>query len=345
MPCSGTHEARLKLNLTTGINPVYMKTHLLSFAYSSPAIPEEIIQCFSPVRLYLPWGANLPDYNNDGDIIVSYPPEGLMPGVDIDKLLDEHLSLALELAEKSRYEIIKRGASANLSDESIKGIRAALMGRSSTGTPERDQIIRWHMLLLLADRFAKETNEAERMIDSLRKRKSPLFNSAELDDNNIYPLETLAGMNSEPGINEKILRQLLKAWQALFGGYTNEGDLFLVINPSVFAYLNDEYKELCINKGLQMPADITCKIPLAGVQKDKPDGLNEIMAIFSSLKSGDTPLCLADSLRAFEAQHGIAIGMPSIHISVLLMERDLVKNDPLLKMLSGSIIVLAELIK
>jgi hypothetical protein len=100
------------------------------------------------------------------------------------------------------------------------------------------------MLLLLADRFAKETNEAERMIDSLRKRKSPLFNSAELDDNNIYPLETLAGMNSEPGINEKILRQLLKAWQALFGGYTNEGDLFLVINPSVFAYLNDEYKEL-----------------------------------------------------------------------------------------------------
>jgi hypothetical protein len=75
----------------------------------------------SPVRLYLPWGANLPDYNNDGDIIVSYPPEGLMPGVDIDKLLDEHLSLALELAEKSRYEIIKRGASANLSDESIKG--------------------------------------------------------------------------------------------------------------------------------------------------------------------------------------------------------------------------------
>jgi hypothetical protein len=322
-----------------------MKTHLLSFACSAIAIPDEIIQCFSPVRIYLPWGADLPDYTDNSKIIVSYPPEGLMPGVDIKNLLNEYYSLALMLGEKSRHEIIKRGASPLLSDESIKDIRAALMGGSFTGAHEKDQIIRWHLLLHLADRFEKERNEAERMIAALRKRESPLLNNAELDDNNIYPLETLAGMDTEPSINEKNFRQLLRAWQALFGEYAVEGGLFLIMNRYILTSLYDEYKELCADMGFQLPKVIKCKIPLTQTQKGRSDNINEIRAIFSSLGSGNNPMALNDLLSGYEARHGLIKGIPYIHYCLLHMKPDLVKNNTLLNIFSGRIIVLAELIK
>ncbi|MBN1904427.1 MAG: hypothetical protein JW927_04950 [Deltaproteobacteria bacterium] len=304
------------------------------------------MRCFSPLRVYLPWGAHRPDYKDDGEIIFSYPPEWLKPGLDINSMLDEYYSLARELGEKSRNEIIKRANSAPLSDESIKNIKAALMGKSSTGTTnEKEQIIRWHMLLHLADRFKKERNEAERMIEALRKRQSPLLNNADLGDNDIYPLETLAGMDAEAFINEGNLRQLLRAWHALFGEYTNEGELFLVLNRSVFTFLCDEYKNLCMDKGLQLPVITSCKIPLIQVQKDKSDTLDKIRAIFSSLKPGDNPSDITDLFAGYEDRYCADKKAPHIHICVLYMKIDLIKNDALLSMFSGKVIALAELIK
>ena len=320
-----------------------MKAHLLSFNYSDLSIFKEIFRCFSPVRVYIPWGANFPDCKND-EIIVSYPPEGLMPGINIKNLLNEYYSLAQELGEKSHNKVISRGNSASASDESIRSIMASLRGRSSTERNERDRIIRCHMLLHLADRFEKERNEAEKMIVALRKRKSPLLNIAELNDNAIYPFETLAGMDAETFINDVNLRQLLTAWHTIFGEYICEGDLLLFMKRSVFTLLCDGYKYLGVDKGLQLPSIISCKIPLIQVQNDKSDVLEEIVAIFSALKSGGNSSGLTDLLSGYDAGHCTVKGMPYIHISMLYMNIDLVKKDTLLSMFSGRILVFAVII-
>ncbi len=320
-----------------------MTTHLLSFVYSDLALYREIIILLSPVRVYVPWGIHPPEYEYDTEITISYPPEELRPVVDINLLLGECYNWAYERGEKSRNEIIKT-CSVPVTDESIQNIRAILSGKPSSAPSEKEMTIRWHMLLHLACRFEKERNEAERMIESLRIRQSPLFNNADLDDNAIYPLETLAGMGIEHCINEENFRQLLRAWQALFGGYTCEGDLFLVLNRSLFAFLCDEYKNLCINKGFQLPEVISCKIPLIEVHKDKPDAVDEIRAIFSSLESGDYPPRISGLLSGYGARHGTVKGIPRIHISVLHMKTDPVKDDTLLSMFSGRFIVLTELI-
>lgn len=316
-----------------------MKAHLLSFSYSGLSIHREIIRCFSPLSVYLPCGAHLSDYKDDVDIIVSYPPEGLRPDVDINILIEEYVNRAQELGEKSRKEIIKRGSSGNVADESIRNIRAALLGRSSIVPNEKDMIIRWHMPLQLADRFEKQRKEADSMIVTLRKMHSPLLNNAELAGKALYPLKTLEGMDADSFISESNMRHLLMAWHSLFGGYTEEGDLLLTIDRPLYNFLHAEYKNLCSNNGQHTPMAYSLKIPLI-----KHDDANAIFTIFSDLKFNDNTSGFADFLADFESSHYTNHEDPHILVHILHMNINRAKNETFLRIFSGRIIVLAELI-
>jgi hypothetical protein len=319
-----------------------MATHLLSFVYSDMAVNREIIRFLSPVRAYLPWGAHPPEYADDTEIIISYPPKELRPTVDINLILGECYNWAYERGEKSRNEIIKT-SSGPVSDESLTSIRNILAGRALTDASEKDMTIRWHLLLQLADRFEVHRKEANRMIEAIRKRRSPLFNHADLTDRTIYPLETIEGMNTESFVSDNNVRQLLKAWHSLFGGYIGDDDILFIIDRSVFNYLLNEYEVFSNNIDLKNDKIFTFKIPLLQENGPNEDAEEDILTIFSEIRSKEQPSRVMDLLARHEYKHYIGPHDKHILFTALYIDKDMICGDPLLSLFSNKIITHAEI--
>jgi hypothetical protein len=318
-----------------------MITHLLSFVYSGLTLDREIIRRLSPVRVYFPWGIHPPEYTDDTEIIILYPPEELRPTVDITLLLDEYYNWANERGEKNRNEAIKI-SSGPASDESIHSIRAIISGRASEGVPEKDMAIRWHILLHLRDKFEGQRKEVNRMIEVIRNRKSPLFNHADLTDKTLYPFETLKGVETESFVKDSNLRQLLKAWHGLFGGNTGYGDLLLILDRPVFDYLLSECEHLFNNNTLKTPLVFSVKAPIFQ-EKENDDARDDIRTIFSEIRNKEQPSGVMDLLKGFEFRHCTLQNDRHILFTALYIDKDMVKNDPFLRLFSDRIIVLAEI--
>ena len=149
-----------------------MTLHLISYVFSGLSIIDNITPCFSPVKIYIPWGETLPEYRDSREIITSYPPENLKPDADFNGLLDECFRWAYEQGEKSRKEIIKTGHTNPTSNESLRHIKNILSNRISN-TSEQEMILRWHMLLHLANRLEKNRHDANQMLEKLKRKPSP----------------------------------------------------------------------------------------------------------------------------------------------------------------------------
>jgi hypothetical protein len=320
-----------------------MNTHLLSFIFSDLTINGDIIRTLSPVRVYVPWGAHFPDYADDTKIVVSYPPEELRPAVDINLLLGECYNWVYARGDKNRSEIVKT-SSCSVPDESIHSIMAILSGKPSLPISLKDMTIRWHLLLHLRDRFEKQKKEANRMIEAIRKKRSPLLNHADLTDNVTYPFETLKGMDEEESfITGKNIRQLLKSWHGLFNRYIEDGDLLLIIDRPVFDYLLNECEHLFSKNALKPPLAFSFKTPIFPEKDRYSDMGDDIHTIFSKIRTKKQLPGLIKLLARFESGYCTEVNDRHILFTALYMDIDMIKSDPFLKLFSGRIIVLAEI--
>jgi hypothetical protein len=323
-----------------------MTTHLLSFVYSDLALDREIIRHISPVRIYIPWGVQRHEYIDDTEIQVLYPPEELRPAEDINIMLDECYRWAKEQGEKNRNEICKTANSVPVSDESIHSIKTIISGRASAArVSDKEMTIRWHMLLHLADRFEGQRKEANRMLETLRKRRSPLFNHADLTDKTLYPFETLKGMDAEAFVKDSNLRQLLKAWHGLFGGYTGDGDMLLSIDRTVFDYLLNECECFCNNNNLYSPMVFSFKAPLFKEKGELDNAGEDIRTLLSEIRSKEALSVVMDVLKGYESRHCTGPNTCHILFTALYMDADTVNNDPFLMLFSDRIIIHAEIIE
>lgn len=239
-----------------------MKTHLISYVQSGLSLTDEITQIFSPLNIYIPWGGTAPLYNDNEKINTLYPPEELKPAAEIDMLLNECFNWAYEQGEKSRKEIIKTGRINPTSNESLRRIRSILASRTAADTSEKDMIIRWHMLLHLANRLDENRKEANMMLEGLKKKPSPLLNNADLTEKTKYPLENLTGIDADLLLSDKSTRQLLTAWYGLFNTYIEKGDLLLTVDRHIFEHLLQEGDLLYSSNSLRPQAIISFKIPV-----------------------------------------------------------------------------------
>ena len=326
-----------------------MTIHLISYANTDLPFIDEIIPCFSPVKIYVPWGGTFPEYIESSEIITLYPPEELKPETDFNMLLDECFKWAYEQSEKSRKEIIKTGHTNPTSNESLRHIKTILSNRISD-TSEKDMILRWHMLLHLAIRLEENRNDANRMLENLNKKPSPLLHNADLTENTRYPLENLRGIDSDFFINDTNIKMLLGAWYGLFNSLIHNGDMLLTIDRRIFDHLSDEWDNLNNNSDLKNPAIISFKCPMF---KSADIKIREITIgdyIQNIVKSEETPedkiIALKKLTSEFESMFQAESEHNHILFSLLLFrpaeKSEEVINAPVLKFLSGRALIFAE---
>ena len=327
-----------------------MTIHLISYRHSGLSLLKEIVPCFSPLKLYVPWGGITPEYADDRQITASYPPEEFKPDADFNRLLDECFNWSYEQGEKSRKEIIKTGHTNPISIESVRHIKSILADRISD-TSEKDMILRWHMLLHLANRLEENRNDANRMLEDLKKKPSPLLNNADLTENTQYPLESLRGIDPEFLINDASTKLLLRAWHGLFHSLTDKDDVLLAVDRRIFDYLSDKWDILNNNTDLKNTEIISFKSPLFKGNTDLIDNIticDDIQNIVTSdLKREDKIAALRKLSSEFESMLQAETVDTQIHFSLLLFQpaenSKEVEKDELIKFLSGRALIFAEI--
>lgn len=332
-----------------------MTTHLISYVHSGLSLICEIAPSFSPLKIYIPWGGAVPECVDGAEIIASYPPEGLKPDVDMEPILNECFSWANEQGETSRREIIKTGHINPTSDESLRHIKTILARRISSDTSERNVKIKWHMLLHLANRLEENRKEANRMLEDLKKKPSPLVNNADLTEKTMYPLESLTGIDVEFFLSDRNTEQLLRAWHGLFNSYITDDDLLLTVDRHIFEHLSREWDVLCSDNSIQKSGIISFECPLLKRADNNDRELSNKTAIVdnilniagSDIKNEDKISALSDLAAAVESKYQAEPGDDRILFSIFYFQpMEISKNiekDIFLKFFSGKILILAEI--
>ncbi len=319
-----------------------MTIHLLSYAGPGLSFPEKITPCFSPLKSYIPWGGTFPQFT-DSRITTYFPPEELKPEADFNLILDECFNWASEQGEKSRREIIKTGHMLPVSSESLRHIKTVISNRL-TDTSEKDRVIRWHMLLLLADRIEANRADANELLEGLKKSPSPLLNNADLTENTKYPLETLTGIDPDSFLTDTNIMRLLQAWYGLFGSLIPDSEPLLITDRRIYEYLLDECEGM--ESSLENREAITFKCPVFedNTQRDDYAG-NNICDILMSDKSWQDKLTEINAVSDdFQKKYQSEISAGYILYSIFLFQTP-VKPEAgsFFKFISGRPLVFAEL--
>lgn len=326
-----------------------MTIHLISYTNSNLSLIDEITPCFSPVKIYVPWGGAVPEYAGNSEITTLNPPEEFKPEADFNMLLDECFNWAYEQSEKSRKEIIKTGHIDPTSNESLRHIKSIISNRISDSS-QKDMVVRWHMLLHLAGRLEQNRSEANRMLENLNKKPSPLLHNADLTENTQYPLENLRGIDSEFFINDTNIKMLLRAWHGLFNSLIDNDDLLLTVDRRIFDHLSDEWDILNNNSGLKNPGIITFKCPMLKRVDIKSTEITIGDDIRNIAKSESTPEDKIIALKKVTSEFESAFQSESVDNHILFSLQlfqpaenpEEVIKDPVLKFLSERTLIFAE---
>lgn len=324
--------------------------HLISYTNSELPSIHEVTHCFSPIKIYVPWGGTIPAYADNKEIFALYPPEELKPDADFNMFLDECFAWAYEQSEKSRKEIIKTGHINPTSSESLRHIKTILSNRISD-TSEKDMILRWHMLLHLANRLEENRNDANRLIENLKKKPSPLLNNADLTESTQYPLENLREIGPEFFITDANIKLLLRAWHGLFNNLVDKGDMLLTVDRRIFEHVSMEWNSYNNNEDLRPPEIISFKgtpFKRSGIKSAEVTIGNDIQdVVLSDTKEEDKIIELKNLTSEFESffqteteDSQILFSLMLFHPAEKFREFDI---DPFLKFLSGRALLLAEI--
>lgn len=215
---------------------------------------KKILPFFGQLTICQPWFMERPIFVSETDDITSIrflnPPINLNPGECFKRLLSEYHGWIRNNQDKSSIELLKTCQGIEPTDNSTWEIRQALrrMGQH-TSLPEEDHSLRWHLILHLAQEIEDQRLEADRMLNALKEKNSPLKGTIEEGADDIWGLlEDLPPFESEPIMNEYNLRLILEAWFVLFEGCLKGNDFLVTFNKHVMAHVSELWEDFGIEK-------------------------------------------------------------------------------------------------
>lgn len=229
-------------------------------------LPEPVIKKILPffglITIFQPWFMGRPFFVEETDDINSIqilnPPINLNPGEGFKRLLSEYRGWIRNNQEKSSIEFLKACQGIEPNENSTWEIRQMLRRIDRhTSVPEEDDSIRWHLILHLAQEIEDQRLEADRILNALKEKKSPLEGIIEEGADNIF--EDLPKFESEPIMGENSLRQVLEAWFALFGGHLKGDDFLVTFNQHVMEYVSESWEDFGVEKKVEAsyPQELT----------------------------------------------------------------------------------------
>ena len=130
-----------------------------------------------------------------------------------------------------------------------------------TSIPEKAHAFRWHIILHLARKVEDQRREADLILKALKQKDSLLKGAIEDTDHLNHILEDLPQFESQPLLDDHILKQVLEAWFALFGGYLQDHELLITFNRDVMNFCSQFMKDSGTEIEGIPNADITFRFP------------------------------------------------------------------------------------
>jgi hypothetical protein len=209
---------------------------------------KKILSFFEPITIFQPWFMERPVFGSGADeanaVEVLRPPEDLKPGEDFMIRLSEYRHWIEQNSDRGYTEFLQVSQENDLTENTTWEIRQMIRreGRQ-TSAPQEDPVLKWHLILHLAQDVEDQKMEADKALRALKKKEVPLKGTVEESGEMDTLLGDLAPFESEPIGDEYRLRQILEAWLALFGRYLNENALLLTCSRHVMDYVTDLWKE------------------------------------------------------------------------------------------------------
>ena len=215
------------------------------FPHNHMSDPElkKILSFFGPLTIFQPWSMERPVLSavrvSEPPYRILHPPENLKPDGRLKALLSEYRSWISRHHERSRMDFIKAVQGRGTAEVSTWEIRQTLReGVQGTSAPAKEDTLRRHLLLHLAQDIEDQRREANTLLSAAKDNASPLQDALgeEVTNRDAF-LGDLPAFDSEPIFLDDHLDVRLEAWLGLFGR-TLKGDEFLVTcAPHITAYV------------------------------------------------------------------------------------------------------------
>jgi hypothetical protein len=211
------------------------------------SLPEKafkgVLSFFGPLKICQPWymDREVP-FLKEGLIRVLRPPVEFRPSPDFDRLLAEYRTW-IRTTHKKGFDAFTAFRHERLSPgEALWDIRGSLRsGQNSDAIPFQEKILKWNLMLHLAQEIEDQGREADRLLEDLRKRPSPLGDLLQEEVDAVHPLADLPLFDKE--FSRKSIDQVLEAWISLFEGQVEGNDLLVTFSGRIFDRLEERWEE------------------------------------------------------------------------------------------------------
>jgi hypothetical protein len=216
--------------------------------FPDSSVPEKTLKVlaslFGSVKVCRPWFMEKPTLPLQGGAVqVLYPPDGLKPSGDFQKLLAEYRGWIRTSHDKGFDAFLAFKELTWRGEQATWEIRAELRRKEEQGQEERQRhALKWNLLLHLAHEIREEGKEAEELLTTLKGKGSPLKGVIEGEDVP-GPLSDLPEGESSPLVSEAGMSQVLEAWFSLFEEHLRGDAVLLTLSPEVFQFLCDTWEE------------------------------------------------------------------------------------------------------
>ena len=211
------------------------------------SLPEErlkrALSFFGPLKICRPWCMDRAvSLAEEGEIQILRPLFEIEPSIDLEKLLAEHRTW-IRMNQKRGFDALMVFSHERLKPgEAVWDIRGSLRSKKNSDVmPHEEKMLKWNLVLHMAQEIEDQTQEADRLLTDLRNKSSPLRDLLDDGADLVQPLADLPQFDKE--LSRRSLDQILGAWISLFEGHIEEGDFLLTFSEEIFQHLEEEWEE------------------------------------------------------------------------------------------------------
>lgn len=225
-------------------------------------ILRKILSLFWPLTLFQPWFMErpnpLPAVDKTNAVQILYPPEEMRPGGDFAARLKAYRQWMENHLDRGLTGSLNAIQEGELTENSTWEIRRMIRkDRVQREVPGEDPILKWHLILHLAQESEDHRLEAEALLAAMKGGDVPLKGAVDDSEHLQGLFQDLPSFEMDPGPNENRIVQVLEAWFGLFGGYLRGEEFLVTWDRHIMDYVRSQQEAMGAEAGAS-------RVPLVG---------------------------------------------------------------------------------
>ncbi len=207
----------------------------------------KVLSLFQRVKVFLPWQMELAEALAEplpaGVVEIGRPPEAMDPGPSFRRAITDYRDWVRRNLDRSRLDLLKTRAQGKEEAplweirEKIRQSQAPAAGRVG------EEAFRRHLVLHLAQEIEEQRSEADRILNALKRTRSPLEGLTDDPEEMRSLFVDLPGFDWMPESPLKEALPILQAWAGLFAAALEPGDLLLTLDRRFVDHLTGLWAE------------------------------------------------------------------------------------------------------